>query len=304
MAGVTLPLSPAGAVTRRRKLASRGVAVGLSHLVLLVCAGVFLLPILWALSTSLKMPGQVFAFPPQFIPRPVVWGNYVQAWVGTVPFNLFFRNSLIITIGPTLGTILSCSLVAYGFALFRFPFRDSLFLVVLATLMIPFQVTVIPTYIIFRYLGWLDTYKPFIVPSFFADSAFSVFLLRQFFLTIPGDLRDAATIDGAGPLIFYWRVLMPLSKPAIVTVAVISFINRWNDFLGPLIYLSSISKFPVSLGLNFFKTFYGGGSGGGGVAHLELLMAAAVLVLTPSVLVFLLAQRSYIRGVIMSGIRG
>ena len=250
------------------------------------------------------MPEQVFAFPPQFVPRPILWHNYVQAWAGTVPFNLFFRNSLIITIVPTLGTVLSCSLVAYGFALFRFPFRDPLFLVVLATLMIPFQVTVIPTYIIFRYLGWLDTYQPFIVPAFFADSAFSVFLLRQFFLTIPVDLRDAATIDGAGALTFYWRILMPLSTPAVVTVAVISFINRWNDFLGPLIYLSSINKFPVSLGLNFFKTFYGGGSGGGSVAHMELLMAAAVLVLTPSVLVFLLAQRSYIRGVIMSGIRG
>lgn len=304
MAGAALPLSSAGRVVGWRKSTSRSAAVGVWYLAVLVGSGIFLLPILWAVSTSLKLPGQVFAFPPQFIPRPMVWENYVQAWTGTVPFNLFFRNSLIITIIPTLGTILSCSLVAYGFALFRFPFREPLFLIVLATLMIPVQVTVIPTYIIFRYLGWLDTYKPFIVPAFFADSAFSVFLLRQFFLTIPRDFRDAATIDGAGPLTFYWRVLMPLSKPAVVTVAVISFINRWNDFLGPLIYLSSIDKFPVSLGLSFFKTFYGGGSGGGGVAHMELLMAAAVLVLTPSVVAFLLAQRSYIRGVIMSGIRG
>ena len=186
----------------------------------------------------------------------------------------------------------SCSLVAYGFALFRFPLRDRLFLLVLATMMIPFQVTVIPTYIIFRYLGWLDTYKPFIVPSLLADSAFSIFLLRQFFLTIPSELRDAATIDGAGAMTFYWRVLMPLSKPAVTTVAVISLMNRWNDFMGPLVYLSSIPK------------FYGGGSGGGGVAHLELLMGAAVLVLTPLVVVFLVAQRAYIKGVITSGLRG
>ena len=140
--------------------------------------------------------------------------------------------------------------------------------------------------------------------SSLADSAFSIFLLRQCFLTIPSELRDAATIDGAGAMTFYWRVLMPLSKPAVTTVAVISLMNRWNDFMGPLVYLSSIPKFPVSLGLNFFKTFYGGGSGGGGVAHLELLMGAAVLVLTPLVVVFLVAQRAYIKGVITSGLRG
>jgi len=297
-------LSSRSGVQYRRIAAGRRLSSGLRYLVLLVGAAVFLLPILWALSTSLKIPSQVFEFPPRWIPRPFVWENYVLAWTGTVPFNLFFRNTLIITLIPALGTVFSCSLVAYGFALFRFPLRDRLFLLVLATMMIPFQVTVIPTYIIFRYLGWLDTYKPFIVPSLLADSAFSIFLLRQFFLTIPSELRDAATIDGAGAMTFYWRVLMPLSKPAVTTVAVISLMNRWNDFMGPLVYLSSIPKFPVSLGLNFFKTFYGGGSGGGGVAHLELLMGAAVLVLTPLVVVFLVAQRAYIKGVITSGLRG
>jgi multiple sugar transport system permease protein len=288
----------------RRRVATHQLAAGFHYLLLSAGAIAFLFPIVWALSTSLKVPDQVFAFPPRIIPRPPAWGNYGQAWSGQVPFNLFFRNTLIITIVPTLGTVLSCSLVAYGFTFFRFPLREPLFLVLLATMMIPFQVTVIPTYIIFRYLGWLDTYKPFIVPALLADSAFSVFLLRQFFLTFPGELREAATIDGAGPMTFFWRVLMPLSKPAVATVAVISFINRWNDFIGPLIYLNSMEKFPVSLGLSFFKTFYGGGAGGGGVAQMQLLMAAAVLVLTPTVVVFLFAQRAYIRGVISSGLRG
>ena len=304
MAKASALVPAARSATGRQNAAAQSAIMGGRYLVLLAGGLLFLLPIAWAVSTSLKIPGQVFAFPPQFLPRPVAWDNYRQAWTGEVPFNLFFRNTLIITIVPTLGTVLSCSVVAYGFTFFRFPLRGPLFLVLLATMMIPFQVTVIPTYIIFRYLGWLDTYKPFIVPSLLADSAFSVFLLRQFFLTFPGELREAATIDGAGPMTFFWRVLMPLSRPAVTTGAVISFINRWNDFIGPLIYLNSVEKFPVSLGLNFFKTFYGGGEGGGGVAQMQLLMAAAVLVFTPTVLVFLVAQRAYVRGVITSGLRG
>lgn len=297
-----VPLSPARRAARHRvPLAATTAGY---YCLLLAIAAILLLPILWALSTSLKTAGQVFAYPPQAVPRPFAWSNYVEAWTGTVPFDRFFWNTIIITVVPTIGTVLSCSLVAYGFALHRFPLRNLLFLIVLATLMIPSQVTVIPLYIVFRSLGWLDTYKPFIVPAFLADSAFSIFLLRQFFLTIPPDLREAATIDGAGPLTFYWRILMPLSGPAVTTVAVISFVARWNDFFGPLIYLSSIPKFPVSLGLNFFKTFYGGGSGGAGVPHMELLMAAATLVSLPTVIVFALSQRAYIRGVIMSGLRG
>ncbi len=302
MSGLAAPLTR----VRRGSRLRYGAAAGPVAYYALIAAGaaVVLLPILWAVSTSLKTAGQVFAFPPQAIPRPFAWGNYAQAWSGTVPFDRFFVNTLVITLVPTAGTILSCSLVAYGFAFFRFPLRNLLFLIVLATLMIPSQVTVIPMYIVFRYLGWLDTYKPFIVPAFFADSAFSIFLLRQFFLTIPLDLRDAATIDGAGPMTFYWRILLPLSRAAVTTVAVISFVGRWNDFFGPLIYLSSIQKFPVSLGLSFFKTFYGGGSGGAGVPHMELLMAAALLVSLPTIVVFAFAQRAYIRGVIMSGLRG
>ncbi len=303
MSGLAAPLTRVRRGPRPRYAAAGAGPVAYYTLVA-AGAAVVLLPILWAVSTSLKTAGQVFAFPPEAIPRPFAWGNYAEAWSGTVPFDRFFVNTLVITIVPVVGTILSCSLVAYGFAFFRFPLRNLLFLIVLATLMIPSQVTVIPMYIVFRYLGWLDTYKPFIVPAFLADSAFSIFLLRQFFLTIPLDLRDAATIDGAGPMTFYWRILMPLSRAAVTTVAVISFVSRWNDFFGPLIYLSSIPKFPVSLGLSFFKTFYGGGSGGAGVPHMEWLMAAALLVSLPTIVVFAFAQRAYIRGVIMSGLRG
>ena len=269
------------------------------YLAVLVGSGIFLLPILWAVSTSLKLPGQVFAFPPQFIPRPMVWENYVQAWTGTVPFNLFFRNSLIITIIPTLGTILSCSLVAYGFALFRFPFREALFLIVLATLMIPVQVTVIPTYIIFRYLGWLDTYKPFIVPSFFADSAFSVFLLRQFYRSIPQDLVDSAKIDGASFLRIFWSIFVPLGMPALATVAIFHFLSSWNDLWGPLIFLNSEKNMTVTFGLTLLRGKYGTMAG-----HSGSIMAGALLGVVPMLILYFVGQRYFVQGLARTGLKG
>lgn len=266
--------------------------------VIMLCA-IILLPIIWALSTALKSPAQVFVYPPQWIPHPLRWQNFSDAWSETLPFQVYFKNSVILAALPVIGQSLSCSLVAYGFARFRFPGRNILFMVMIATLLIPPQVTLIPQFILFRDLGWIDSFKPLIVPAYFATSAFSVFLLRQFFMTIPRDLDEAAMIDGCGYFRFFFQILLPLSKPALVAVAIINFFLSWNDFLGPLIYLDSTSKFPLALGLNFFLTTYGGG-----VQHMALLMAAALITTLLPLGLFIVAQRYFVEGITMTGLKG
>jgi multiple sugar transport system permease protein len=262
-------------------------------------SAVHLLPLLWALSTALKAPAQVFVYPPRWIPNPIRWQNFSDAWSETLPFQIYFKNSLILTVLPVIGQTLSCALVAYGFARFRFPGRNLLFMIMISTLLIPPQVTLIPQFILFRDLGWIDSFKPLIVPAFFATSAFSIFLLRQFFMTIPRELDEAALIDGCGYLRFFFQILLPLSKPALVAVAIITFFACWNDFLGPLVYLDSPDKFPLALGLNFFLTSYGGG-----VQHMALLMAAALITMALPLALFIFAQRYFVEGITMTGMKG
>jgi multiple sugar transport system permease protein len=278
-----------------RQIASRAP---LYALLIALCA-LFLLPLLWALTTALKTPTQVFSYPPQWVPHPARWQNFADAWSETLPFQTYFKNSLILTVLPLIGQVLSCSLVAYGFARFRFPFRNILFMVMISTLLIPPQVTLIPQFILFRNLGWIDSFKPLIVPQYFAISAFSIFLLRQFFMTVPRELDEAAMIDGCGYLRFFFQILLPLSKPALIAVAIIGFFANWNDFLGPLVYLNSTDKFPLALGLNFFLSTYGGG-----VQHMALLMAAALITMLLPLGLFLLAQRHFVEGITMTGIKG
>jgi multiple sugar transport system permease protein len=268
------------------------------YVVLVVLCALVLLPILWALSTALKTPGEVFLYPPHWIPHNLRWRNFSDAWSATLPFQIYFKNSIILTGLTVIGQTLSCSLVAYGFARFRFPGRDFLFMVMIATLLIPPQVTLVPQFIMFRHLGWIDSFKPLIVPSYFATSAFSIFLLRQFFMTIPRELDEAAMIDGCGYFRFFFRILLPLSKPALVAVALIGFFTSWNDFLGPLIYLDSPHKFPLALGLNFFLTTYGGG-----VQHMALLMAAALITLLLPLALFIFGQRYFVQGITMTGMK-
>lgn len=279
------------------------LAVWRNHLllygVLLVLLAVVLLPIAWAVSTALKSPGKVFVYPPQAIPSPAKWGNFAEAWRQGVTFTIYFKNSLILTILPVIGQIISCSLVAYGFARFRFPLRNFLFMLVLSTLLIPPQVTLIPQFILFRHLNWINTFYPLIVPSYFATSAFSVFLLRQFFMTVPRELDEAALIDGCSYFRFFAQILLPLSKTAVIAVGIIGFFASWNDFLGPLIYLSSPEKYPLALGLNFFLTTYGGG-----VSHMELLMAASLITLLLPLALFIVAQRYFVEGIAMTGLKG
>jgi multiple sugar transport system permease protein len=267
-------------------------------LFLLACAGaaLTLVPFYLMLVMSLKTGAEI-AHNPWALPGVPRWDNYVRAWTieGTgVTFAVFFKNTLTIALLTTLGTTLSSSLVAFGFARLRFPGRDRLFVLLLATMMLPGIVTMIPSYIGFRYLHWIDTLYPLVVPAYFAG-AFNVFLLRQFFLTLPRELDEAARIDGATYFQVYWRVLLPLTKPALVTVALFSFIGHWKDLMGPLIYLNSTEKQTLELGLRTFQTIRG--------TEWNLLMAGSVIVLVPLLVLFFLGQRYFIQGIVTSGLK-
>jgi multiple sugar transport system permease protein len=260
---------------------------------------IMLIPFLWMISTSLKIPTEVFAMPPKWIPWPPQWHNYLNAWAPKgLPetFNTYLKNTLVITFFNTLGAILSSSFVAFGFARLKFKGRDFLFLLLLGTMMLPVQVTMIPQFILFRSLGWIDTFLPLIVPNFFAISAFNVFLLRQFFMTLPPELDEAALIDGCSYFDIYWRIIMPLSWPVVATIAVFSFVYNWNDFLNTLIYLNSSQNFTLALWLQTFTTVYG--------SSYHLMMAASMLMLLPIIIVFFVGQKYFIEGIATTGLKG
>jgi ABC-type glycerol-3-phosphate transport system permease component len=251
-------------------------------------------PIAWAVSTSLKNPGDIFLFPPTWIPNPIRWQNYVDAMTAA-DFGRFFLNTTFITLIDIAAKVLSCSLVAFAFARLRWWGRDVLFIVMLSTLMLPQQVTLIPQFILYRQLGWIDTFLPLIVPNLFGGPFFT-FLLRQFFLSIPTDLDDAARIDGCSSWGVYWRIVMPLSRPALMMVAIFVFNVTWNDFFGPLIYLHSQSNYTISLGLQAFQTQAG--------PEWHLIMAASLVAMLPVLVLFFLGQRYFIQGVVFSGVKG
>ncbi|MCD6384351.1 carbohydrate ABC transporter permease [Candidatus Sumerlaeota bacterium] len=270
------------------------IKIGVILLILLIGAIPFLMPLVWLISTSLKTTDQIFTYPPKWIPKPVAWRNYIEIF-SYMPFLSYFKNTMIITVTTLIGVILSSSLIAYGFARIKFFGSKVLFMVLLSTIMLPPQVTMIPLYILFSKLKWVDTLLPLTVPYFFGN-AFFVFLLKQFFHTIPVELEDAARIDGCTTLGIYWRIAMPLCKPALAAVAIFQFQFAWSDFMGPLIYLSSEEKKTLALGLQNFLTIHGG--------EWHLLMAASTLMILPVILVFFTAQRYFIRGVILSGLKG
>jgi len=224
------------------------------------------------------------------------WRNFAAAWREQT-FDLYVVNTVFIAALVVLGSVLSCGLVGYAFARLEFRGRDGLFLLLLGTLMVPLQVTSIPTFVMFAKFGWIDSYKPLIVPHLLAQSAFFVFLFRQFMLTIPTDLEDSARIDGCGPLATWWLLMMPLSRPIVVTVAVFAFLYAWNDFLYPLLYINSDEKQTVALGLQNFKSAFQ-------YSDQHLLMAATVMMIVPSVVLFFVAQRAFVRGVVVSGVKG
>ena len=275
---------------RRHGLTPSALAL---HALLIAGSVVMLLPFAWMLSTSLKLPPDIFTYPPVWIPNPIAWQNYVKT-VTVMPFGRFYLNSLIVTTGVTLLQLLTSSLAAFAFARMRFPGRNALFLLYLATLMIPFQVTMIPNFILVRTLGWYDTYQALILPPAF--SAFSTFLLRQYFLGIPRDLDEAARIDGATSLRIWWQVIMPLAGPAIAALATFVSLNSWNDFLWPLIITNSPAMRTLPVGLSTFQGQY--------KTDWNLLMAGSVIAMVPVLLVYIIGQRWFIKGITLSGLGG
>lgn len=268
---------------------------GVTFVVLCAGAVVMLLPFLWMVSTALKAEEKVMAFPPQWIPSPVVWRNFVDGWT-TLPFTLYLKNTCVITGTVILGVLLTASLAGYGFARLRWPGRDVLFIVTLATMMLPAQVTMIPIYLMFRDLGWLNTFKPLTVGAWLGGGAVNIFLMRQFMLTIPLELEDAARIDGCGSFGIYRRIMLPLVKPCLAVIAIFTFIGTWNDFMGPLIYLTTPDKLTLALGLQFFQGHYG--------VTLHYLMAVSLVVMAPCLMLFFLAQKYFISGIALTGIKG
>jgi len=275
--------------------------IALTHVALVLLSALFVMPILWMLTTSVKPINETMTSPPRWIPSQFQFWNYGEAVMygsqelGYIPFLVYARNTVIITILTVTGAVCSNALVAYSFARLKWPGRDLFFSITLATMMVPFPVLMVPTFALFRWLGWVGTFRPLWVPAFFA-SAFSIFLLRQFFRTIPMELSEAAKIDGASELRTFIDVIIPLAKPALAVVALFTFMGSWNDFMGPLIYLVDQKTFTLSVGLQAYQTTHGG-------TPWNLLMAASAMVILPIVIVFFFAQKLFIQGIATSGLK-
>ena len=264
------------------------------YLVLTLTAAVTVLPFVWMLSSSVKLPSQVFAYPPRWIPDQLVWRNYVEAWTA-YPFARMTFNSLYIAIVSVVGQLFITSMAGYGFARFEFPFKRVMFGMLVAVLLIPSVVNIVPLYIMYREIGWLDTHLPLIVPVIFA-STFGTFLFRQFMLSIPRDLEDAARMDGAGAFNIYWQIMLPLCKAPAAVLATFTFINSWNNFFEPLIFLQALEMMTVPVGLAYFRTEVG--------VEWHLLMAASTITMIPTIIFFLFTQRFFVQGIMRSGLKG
>lgn len=265
-----------------------------AHTILILASILFLVPFVWMVSTSFKPITQVFTFPPEFLPRPFQWENYIEA-TKYIPFWTYTWNTAVITGLSTLGVVLSCPLVAYSFAKLRWRGRNTLFAITIGVMMIPTQVTMIPLFLLFNQLGWVGTNLPLIVPAFFGVP-FSIFLLRQFFKGLPDTLREAAKIDGASEWRIYWQIMFPLAKPAVLAVALFQFMAAWTDFLGPLIYLTDEAAYTLSLGLQQFQNQQG--------SQWHMMMAVSTMMTLPIIVLFFFMQKTFIRGITFTGIKG
>jgi len=264
----------------------------LYHVMTWVIAALFLIPFLWMISSSLKTPDQVFEESPRWIPDPIMWSNYTKA-MEAMPLLLFTRNTVLVTGLSILGYLTSGSLVAYAFSRLRWKGRDTWFIILLATMMLPPQVTIVPLFVIFRQFGWINTFYPLTVPAFFSGWPFFIFIMRQYFMTIPLEVNEAARVDGATHFQIYWRIILPLSKPALATVAIFAFLLHWNDFFGPLIFLAEESKFTLALGLMNYSSQH--------PSEWSTLMAVSTLMLLPTIIVFFFCQRYLVEGISMTG---
>lgn len=272
---------------------------GMYAIVFALCV-MFGFPLFWTAMSSLKTIPEMFAFPPVLIPAVPQWSNYWTVLNISYPVGRWFLNSVLIGLLTTIGSLITAALVAYSLARFNYRGRDVLFMITLATMMLPAQVTLIPQFVLFYKLGWINTILPLWVPHWFGGGAFAIFLMRQFFLTLPRDLDEAALIDGAGYFRIFWLILLPLCKPVLATLAIITIIASWSDFLGPLIYLNSPEKFTVSVGLQFFNAV----PEVGGEPMQHLLMAACIMSMIPIIVIFFFGQRFFVQGIVMSGIKG
>jgi len=287
---VAVRSKPAG-LTKKQRVIIKNTFL---YIILIAFGILFMIPFLWMMSSSLKVSEQIFLFPPEWIPEPFVWKNYPEA-LKSMNFLPQLKNTLIYTFSTIIGSVLSSCLVAYGFARFEFSGRNFFFILMISTMFIPPQVTIIPTFIVFTFLGWVNTYKPLIIPAFFGVP-FYIFLLRQFFMTIPKDLDEAAIIDGCGYLRIFTHIILPLSKPAITAIVIFRFVWTWNDFFGPLVYLNESKKYPLSLGLAMFRGIYS--------TEWNQLMAASLVVLLPCLVIYFFAQRYFIQGITLTGMKG
>lgn len=285
--------SPNTPVVRSRGL-NRRLYKLLIYAVLIATSICFLIPFAWLISSSLKPNDQVFALPQVWIPHPPEWGNYAKA-LTSLPFGRYAINTLLFSVAVTVGNVLSSAVVAYGFARFRFRGRNVLFIIMLATMMVPGQILLVPQFVMFHKFGWINTYLPLTVPAFFG-SAFFIFLIRQFFMGISTELRDAAYIDGAGEWRIFTRIYLPLSKSALTAVAVFSFQGAWNDFMGPLIYLNSDKLYTLQIALTEFQGIF--------ASNWNYIMAASAVIMLPMLIIFFVAQRYFIQGILMTGSKG
>ena len=271
------------------------ISKSIIYIILLFISFVCLVPFYWMIRSSLMDMSQIFTMPPIWIPNPIKFSNYKEA-LTMLPFGRYFFNTLFVVVFTVLGTVITSSLCAYSFSRIEWKGRDTVFGILLTAMMIPFAVTLIPTFIGWQKLGVVNSYAPLIVPAWFGGGVFNVFLLRQFFRTIPKELDEAARIDGAGHFTIYSKIIMPLSKPSLIVVSLFSFMGSWNDFLGPLVYLNDGDKFTLSLGLMQFQGMYS--------AQWQYMMAAATVVLIPIVIIFFIGQKYFIEGISMSGMKG
>ena len=303
----TVPLAPIEAASERpggetrevqqRNAAEIAVRVGI-YALLMLGGAVILVPFFWMLSTSLKAANDLFTYPPEWIPHPALPRNYLDAW-RALPFGRFLLNTVFMTVLAMFAEILTSSLVAYGFARFRFPWRNTLFVVLLSTMMLPGILTLIPKFLIWREVGRINTFSPMTVGAWFAWGPSFIFLLRQFFLTIPREIEEAALIDGASTFQVYRQIMLPLVKPALLAIAVLSFQANWNNFEGPVIYLNTLDKYPMVLGLQFY-----GATLSQSAPKWNYMMAMAAVMAAPILLLFFLAQRYFIEGLTVGGVKG
>lgn len=265
------------------------------YIALLAGAFVCLMPLYWMVRSSLMKMSQIFMIDPVvWWPNPIQWSNYPEA-MNELPFNIYFKNTIMITVFNVLGTVLSASICAFSFARLKWKGKNIVFACVISSMMLPFAVTLIPTFIGWQRLGLYGSFAPLMAPAWFGGGAFNIFLLRQFYMSLPKDLDEATLVDGGSYFRIWWQIIMPLSRPALVTVTLFTFLNNWNDFFGPLIYLTSEKNYTVGLGLQLFKGMYN--------ARWDYLMAASTVVLAPALVVFLIGQKYFIEGIALTGVK-